>query len=144
NVQGSPPTATAQATAAATLSTPPAEDCPFTSPTYAQPAKDPNADAWGFGYWYINADHSIWASANPAGEAWEAGDHKVMWIRPQGEDLTITGHRLNIGKPHLHAEIPCCYPTGFQATGVIFPVAGCWEVTAKSGNHELIFTLSVK
>jgi hypothetical protein len=138
-VSGISPTATAQPTEAATAGTPPAEDCPVTAPIYAQPAKDPNADSFGFGYWYVNADRTIWAGPLPDGKSWEAGSQKVAWIRPKGEDLTISGHRLNVEKPHLHAEIPCCYLTGFQVTGLIFPTEGCWEVLAKAGKNELRF-----
>src|SRR5256885_15196095 len=78
-MSGISPTATAQPTEAATLGTPPAEACPVTPPIYAQPAKDPNADAFGFGYWYINADRTIWAGPLPDGKSWEAGSQKVAW-----------------------------------------------------------------
>ncbi|MFX3824768.1 hypothetical protein ACJBTM_10570, partial [Streptococcus suis] len=84
-----------------------------------------NADAFGFGPWYINADRTIWASVPRAG--WSAGGDKVMWIRPAGSDLVVSGRRLDGEAPPLRADIPCCYPTGFQASGLIFPTGGCWE-----------------
>ena len=118
--------------------------CPATELVRAEPARDPNADPFGLGPWYINADRSIWAG-------WDAGHwvsgpkgNKVLWIRPQGTDLTVTGRRLdgNEATP-LKADIPCCYPTGFQASRVYFPTSGCWEVTAKAGRSELKFVTKV-
>jgi hypothetical protein len=59
------------------------------------------------------------------------------WFRPAGETLTITGQRLDAEAPPLEAEIPCCYPTRFQATGLYFPTEGCWEVNAAAAESEL-------
>jgi hypothetical protein len=39
--------------------------------------------------------------------------------------------------------INCCYPTGFQVMGLIFPTEGCWDVTAKAGDSELHFVTLV-
>jgi hypothetical protein len=46
----------------------------------------------------------------------------------------------------VRADIPDGYgPTGLQATGVIFPTEGCWEVTGHVGDSTLTFvTLVVK
>ncbi len=48
--------------------------------------------------------------------------------------------------PPLRADIPEGYGlSGFQASGVIFPTEGCWEVTGRVGNVSLTFvTLVVK
>src|SRR5919197_6199859 len=69
--------------------------CPATELVRAEPARDANADPFGMGPWYINADRSIWAG-------WDAGHwvsgpkgNKVLWIRPQGTDLTVAGRRLD-------------------------------------------------
>jgi hypothetical protein len=35
-------------------------------------------------------------------------------------------------------------PTGFQATGLVFPTPGCWEVTGRVGQDTLRFVLSVR
>jgi hypothetical protein len=67
----------------------------------------------------------------------------VLWIRPQGTELVITGRRLDAEAAPLEASIPCCYPTGFQATGLTFPIEGCWEVTAQAGEAELRFVTKV-
>jgi hypothetical protein len=58
--------------------------------------------------------------------------------------LTITGRRLDAQAPPLGASIPSGYSdTGFQASGVIFPTEGCWEVTGKVGDDTLTFVTRV-
>ena len=46
----------------------------------------------------------------------------------------------------MQSDIPEGYSdAGFQASGIIFPTEGCWEVTGKAGNASLTFvTLVVK
>ena len=56
----------------------------------------------------------------------------------------MSGRRLDATAPPLTARIPCCYPTGFQATGLIFPTSGCWEIKATAGSSELTFVVEVK
>jgi hypothetical protein len=114
-------------------------DCPVTQPILDEPPDDPNADPFGFGYWYVNEDRTMWA---PGHGVWRAGGEKVTWIRPQGTDLSVTGRRLD-GEAPLQIDIPCCYPTGFQVTGLTFPSEGCWEVTARAGNSQLLFVTRV-
>jgi hypothetical protein len=119
--------------------------CPASELVRAEPPRDPNADPFGVGPWYINADRSMWAGWDAAHLVSGAKGNKVLWIRPQGTDLTVTGHRLddNRAAPPLKADIPCCYPTGFQASRVYFPASGCWVVTAKAGRSELTFVTKV-
>jgi len=106
------------------------------------PVSDPNADPFGSGPWYINTDRSIWVTAG----RWVQGQegNKVLWIRPQGTNLRVTARRLDgdEGTP-LKADIPCCYPTGFQATKIYFPTSGCWEITATAGKSALKFVTKV-
>jgi hypothetical protein len=71
------------------------------------------------------------------------GGEKVAWIRPQGSDLVVSGRRLDAEAPPLQALIPCCYPTGFQVTGLYFPTEGCWEVEGRAGKHSLKFVTEV-
>src|SRR5262245_56587603 len=119
-----------------------ASACKASRPEIAQPAKDPNADPFPNGPWYINADRTIWAGWDAANL--HEGSNKVLWIRPQGTDLEISGRRLDAESSGLAASIPCCYPTGFQATGLTFPTAGWWEVKAKAGSSTLVFVTLVK
>jgi hypothetical protein len=69
---------------------------------------------------------------------------KVGWFRPAGVLLEISGRRLDGQAPPLEAQVPCCYPSQFQATGLIFPTEGCWEVSAKAGDSELAFVVRVE
>ena len=74
-------------------------------------AARPNADPWGVGRWYVNADRTIWAGsvrmvAGPNG-------NQVLWIR-----------------------LPCRYSTGFQASGLAFPTEGCWQISARAGTSD--------
>jgi hypothetical protein len=107
----------------------------------ATPPPHPGADPFGQGPWYVNADRTIWAGWD-AGR-WIVGRNKVLWIRPAGTELTIKGEHLDGPASPVTAEIPCCYRSGFQATSVIFPTAGCWRVTATAGDHALTFVTIV-
>jgi hypothetical protein len=116
-------------------------DCPVTAKTYDRPPDDPNPFFPGFGYgnWYINADRTMWASAE---SRFERGEDKVLWIRPAGTQLIVTGRRLDAAAPPPRADIPCCYPSTFQASGLTFPTPGCWQVTAKAGTATLQFVVT--
>ena len=136
-------TSSAQSQASAEPETRAAKDCPLTTPIRDEPPPDPNADPFGVNYWYINADRTLWAGPVEGNYPWQAGGNKVIWIRPQGTQLTISGRRLDSNAPPLKAWIPDGYRTGFQVTGMTFPVGGCWEITARSGDHELRFVTRV-
>ncbi len=129
---------------------PAAAVCRLTEPIWAKPPDD--AAVQGppeFGYYFVNEDRSIWASAWWVGQeedqlrASEDGI-KVGWFRPAGATLEISGQRLDGPAPALEADVPCCYPTRFQATGLIFPAEGCWTVTAKAAERELSFVVWVE
>ena len=69
---------------------------------------------------------------------------KFPWVRGVRGKLTIQGKRLDAPAPPLRAHIPDGYgDTGFQATGIIFPSEGCWEVTGKVGDSSLTFVTRV-
>ena len=127
-----------------------AKDCPLTEPVWAKPPADAAIlDDPAYSYYFVNEDRSIWASAG-----WTGTDNdplrvreegfKVGWFRPAGASLEITGQRLDGKAPPLESEIPCCYPTRFQATGIYFPTDGCWEVNAKAEDKELTFVVWVE
>jgi hypothetical protein len=71
---------------------------------------------------------------------------KWWWWRGVEGPLTITGRRLDAPAPPLQAEIPEGYEeSGFQASALIFPSEGCWEVNGRVGEAMLTFvTLVVK
>lgn len=127
----------------------PAEPCPATEPAWILPPDDPAVlNPPAYGYYYVNEDNSIWASAYWPGEEYplRAGEdgNKLGWFRPSGTALEIKGRRLDEQAPPLYAEVPCCYPTRFQATGLYFPTQGCWEVTAKAADSMLSFIVRVE
>lgn len=127
------------------------EICPVTEPSWAKPPEDDAVlDPPAYGYYYLNEDGSIWASAWWWGQAQEHQPRtsnegvKVGWFRPEGARLEITGQRLDAEAPALDAHVPCCYPTRFQATGLVFPTDGCWEVTAEAAESDLSFVVWVQ
>jgi hypothetical protein len=117
--------------------------CVVTEAIRAEPPRDPNADPFGTGPWYVNADRSIWAGWDAIRMVAGPKGNKVLWIRPQGRQLTISGRRLDANASPATATIPCCYPTGFQASGLTFPTEGCWQISAKAGTSELTFITRV-
>lgn len=127
-----------------------ANSCPLTEPVWLKPPEDSAVlTPPELGHYFVNEDSSIWAGAWGAtadGYHLLAGDegNKMGWFRPAGETLTITGQRLDAEAPPLEAEIPCCYPTRFQATGLYFPTEGCWEVTAAAAESQLSFVVWVE
>jgi len=59
---------------------------------------------------------------------------KFGWARGIPGRLQITGRRLDGAAAPLASEIPDGYgDIGFQASYLIFPAPGCWEVTARVG-----------
>lgn len=120
-------------------------NCRVTEPVWVKPPEDAAVlDTPEFGYYFVNEDSSIMASAwwarseNEFPLVLEEGI-KVGWFKPEGAELIITGQRLDGDAPVLESHVPCCYPTRFQATGLYFPTGGCWEVNAKAAGKELSF-----
>ena len=69
---------------------------------------------------------------------------KFGWLRGVPGKLTITGRRLDSEAPPLDSEVPEGYgEIGFQATYLIFPTPGCWEVTGHVGNSSVTFVTKV-
>jgi hypothetical protein len=125
------------------------DSCPVTEPVWIKPPDDSAVnDTPTEGYYFVNKDRSIWASAWWTGQE---GNYlyvkedgiKEGWFRPAGAELQITGQRLDADAPPLEAHVPCCYPTRFQATGLYFPTEGCWEVTARADDSVLSFIVQV-
>ena len=88
----------------------------------------------------------LWPSNVVAGEAAADGsvDAKFGWWRGVAGELTITGRRLDGAAPPLRPNVPDGYrSSGFQATGITFPAAGCWEVTGRVGSATLTFVTLV-
>ena len=69
---------------------------------------------------------------------------KFGWTRGVQGRLTVDGRRLDAAAPPLRADVPDGYgDTGFQATALIFPTPGCWEVSGHVGDARLTFVTRV-
>jgi len=70
---------------------------------------------------------------------------KFGWYRLTSGYLTITGRRLDAPAPPASAlTFPGGYGvTGFNASGVVFPTGGCWQVTGRVGRVALTFVTFV-
>ena len=82
------------------------------------------------------------------GPGWQYEDGslnmKFHWERKIRGSLSIRGNRLDGDAPPLRARITDAYgDTGFQATSVIFPSPGCWEVTGSVAGNDLTFRVYV-
>ena len=83
-----------------------------------------------------------------AGEIRPDGSLAMKWPFVRGEaargQLTVSGRRLDGPAATMTAEVPEGYgDIGFQATALVFPGPGCWEVTARSGEASLTFVTRV-
>jgi hypothetical protein len=77
-------------------------------------------------------------------------EHGALWIkwpwwRNVSGQLQVETSRLDGSGEPLSARVPCCYgASGFQSSGVGFPGAGCWQVTARVGEGTLSFVTLVE
>ncbi|MGQ0600166.1 MAG: YncE family protein [Anaerolineales bacterium] len=119
---------------------PVAFECPVSESVATPAPDDPNADPFGNGPWFINADRSIWMPLH----SMSVGGNKLVWIRPAGASSAIIGRRLDGEAPPLEYFSPGGYFTGFEVGGLTFPTEGCWEVTATAGESALTFVVEVR
>ena len=69
---------------------------------------------------------------------------KFGWLRGASGELRIEGRRLDAEASPLRSEVPGGYgDRGFQATYLIFPTPGCWEVTGRVGDSSVTFVTKV-
>jgi hypothetical protein len=65
---------------------------------------------------------------------------KFGWYRVAEGVLTVTGRRLDGAARPVAATVPDGYgSSGFQASDVVFPTQGCWEITGTVGDATLSF-----
>jgi hypothetical protein len=73
---------------------------------------------------------------------------KIAWQRGPGVRgaVTVRARRLDGRAPVVRRRIPTdgYGPTGLLASGIGFPAAGCWKVTARAGGATLTFVLLLK
>ncbi|MDE2993283.1 MAG: hypothetical protein OXU67_05320, partial [Chloroflexota bacterium] len=120
-----------------------AQDCPVTELTIATP---PTAVASGRGFlprgpYYLSADRQVWAQ--DWGWTSTPGMRKVLWLKPLGVSLEVSGRRLDAEAPPLGIDTGGDSSDGFQASHLIFPTEGCWEIVAQSGNSVLRFVMYI-
>jgi hypothetical protein len=69
---------------------------------------------------------------------------KFGWDRHVRGKLHIEGRRLDAPAPPLRTDIPDGYgDIAFQATMLVFPTVGCWEVTGRVSDATLTFVTRV-
>ena len=116
--------------------------CHPTEPIKDVPPDDPSADPFGSGPWYLNEDRSLWAAWQPLSSG-ERGN-RIMWIKPPGLEMEISGRRLDGDAPPFRVEPNASYLNkGFEPIRLYFPTPGCWEISAVSGERELVFVVEV-
>jgi hypothetical protein len=128
-----------------------AEQCPVTQPSDGPPDVSPSqffgwSSAYGNGKLWVGGlwPDGVIAAAPEFVDSDGAVDMKFGWWRGVSGDLKITGRRLDASAPPARGVVPEGYgETGFQASGVIFPTAGCWEITGQVGTTTLTFVTFV-
>lgn len=125
------------------------DGCPVTEPNGEGPPEEPpskyhhgNGQIWTGLY----DDGTVVFDPNGPGSVEPDGSlsMKFWWWRGVEGRLEITGRRLDADAPPLRASIPDGYgDIGFQASGLIFPTPGCWEVTGRVGDASLTFVTRV-
>jgi len=118
------------------------------SPDYTGPRDVPTPNSYGNGkIWTV-----LWPNGTvifrPGGSGFILEDGslamKWLWFRAIAGRLRIEGKRLDASAPPLRASIPDGYRgTGIQASGLIFPTEGCWEVTGRVADASLTFVTRV-
>jgi len=89
--------------------------------------------------WYGN--DVLWVNIHSQGAK---RSEKFAWERLGRGSLTITALRVDAQAPPATAHIPNGYgDTGFQASGIDFPSAGCWEVVGTLAGKQLRFVVRV-
>jgi len=69
---------------------------------------------------------------------------KWPWVRRIAGDLIVGGRRLDGDAPPARSYMNFGYGNrGFQATYLVFPSPGCWEITGRLGDRSLTFVVRV-
>lgn len=130
------------ATAVPNASSTSAASCPITRPPDPPMSPPPSTMETKIApnmFWYGN--EGLWVMLPVDGVMWS---RKVMWWRTIPGQMTIEGARLDAPAPPLESSVPSGYSDiGFQASGITFPITGCWEVVGKIAGKELRFVVTV-
>lgn len=115
-------------------------DCPISVPSITTPPDSEYRDPLPPGLYFVSGDKALWAVVAP----WRQGSQKALWIKPVGSKLAVQGRRLDGDAAPLWAGIPDGYAGDFQASTLIFPTAGCWEIEARANASVLRFVYYIK
>lgn len=112
------------------------------------PGETPDPRGYGNGvlWTWLWPDGTVVFSPGGPGQIHDDGalEMKFPWHRAGQGQLVIRGQRLDAPAPPLRANVPGGYgDTGFQASSLVFPAAGCWEVTGTVGSSSLTFVTRV-
>ena len=112
------------------------------------PGEKPDAGFYGNGQLWTGLwpEGKVIFSPDGPGEIGADGSLTMKWFWWRGGvgKLSIVGRRLDQEGPALDALIQDGYgDSGFQSTALIFPEAGCWEVTGRAGEGGLQFVVLV-
>jgi hypothetical protein len=122
--------------------------CPVTRPNGAPPPEGeaPDGNYLGNGRLWTVLWRKGMVVVPPDGVEPDGGlGMKFPWWRAPNVQgvLHITGHELTLGVP-VRADVPDGYgDTGFQASGIVFPVEGCYQVTGEADGAQLTFVTTV-
>jgi hypothetical protein len=99
------------------------------------------------GFWYGN--DALWVELPPESEVVKAPgeelSEKFPWVRVIRGYLSIDGRRLDVPARPAEGQALRGYGSiGFQASGIAFPTAGCWEITGKIAGRELTFIVEAR
>ena len=110
-----------------------------------EPPNAAGADPFGSGPPYVNADRTIWVGWG-SGPPWVKGENKkVVWLKPTGKSLVISGRRLDGDAEQLIPHQTGGYTSfGYDMTNLFFPTKGCWEITGKAGTASFTFVTRVR
>src|SRR5215472_17212235 len=102
---------------------------------------DGNGSLWVGGLWPHGVVIMTKGDVGPGGKL----GMKFGWYRLASGYLTITGRRLDAPAPPASGlTFRGSYgTTGFNASGVIFPTEGCWQITGRVGRVALTFVTFV-
>ena len=121
-----------------------AQDCPVTKPIDANPPTVvPDGRPFiGPGPFYVSPDRKIWARVG----GWDTsapGALRVIWLKPLGAPLEVSGRRLDAEAPPLEVFAGGEGREDLQVGSLTFPTEGCWEIVAQSGNSVLRFVMYI-
>lgn len=114
--------------------------CQTTPYSASAPAGSQSAEMNVIG-WYHSRDSRIWAG--PEEEA-RTGNISFIWVYPPGQQIIVSGRKLDGSGPFLGATAGSDLGNGFYSNVISFPETGCWQIDAHVGESSLNFIVSVK